>query len=99
VRTFEDPLVVEVAPGEEFEIVLEGNFTSGYMWQLDGGAGAAELISDEMQPGGVAPGSSGTQHFKFKAPPEAGEVTLRFVYRRPWEDSIVDQRRVQLRAR
>jgi predicted secreted protein len=89
--------MIDVGDGETFEIVLEGNFTTGYRWELDRGDDALPLISEEIEAGGDASGSAGTQHFKMMARSK-GSYSLRFLYRRPWEDSILTEREVIVRV-
>ena len=95
-HSFRDPTEVVVEAGQAFEIVLEGNFTTGYRWELQQQEGIS-LISEEMRPGGTAPGSAGTQHFQFKAV-SRGSYSLEFSYRRPWEDARADERRIVLQV-
>jgi len=97
VKSFQEPTEVVVAAGERFEIVLEGNFTTGYRWELDQGDDALRPVSEELRPGGDAPGSAGTQHFEVDAGPK-GSYSLRFVYRRPWEGSAQRRRKVTVRV-
>jgi predicted secreted protein len=95
VRSFRDPTEIVVEAGETFEIVLEGNFTTGYRWELQKLVDAIALESDEMRAGGDAPGSRGTQHFKLAAKSD-GRYLLEFAYRRPWEDTNLDERRIDV---
>jgi predicted secreted protein len=97
VRSFRDPTEIVVEAGETFEIVLEGNFTTGYRWELQQGLDGVSLISDEMRAGGDAPGSAGTQHFKLAVESD-GRYSLVFAYRRPWEDSNLDERRIDVQV-
>jgi predicted secreted protein len=96
VRSFRDPTEIVVEAGEAFEIVLEGNFTTGYRWELRQQSGIS-LISEEMRPGGDAPGSAGTQHFRLEAE-SGGRHSLAFAYRRPWEDANLEERRIDVRV-
>jgi inhibitor of cysteine peptidase len=97
VHSFRDPTEVVVEAGETFEIVLEGNFTTGYRWELQQQDGIS-LISEEMRSGGDAPGSAGTQHFRLEAG-SVGRHSLAFVYRRPWEDTNIEERRIDVLVR
>jgi predicted secreted protein len=97
VRSFRDQTEVVVEVGEVFEIVLAGNFTTGYRWDLTQRPDAISLISDEMRAGGEAPGSAGTQHLQFKAE-SGGRYSLEFSYRRPWEDASADERRIDVQV-
>jgi predicted secreted protein len=96
VRSFTDPsTTIDLGTGETIEIVLEGNFTTGYKWELVPAEADVELVAETMRPSGDAPGSGGTQHFTLQAR-SSGSHSLRFVYRRPWEDAILDERDIQL---
>ena len=94
-KSFTEPTSVVVDSGETFEVVLGGNFTTGFRWELDRVDDVISLISEEMRAGGDAPGSAGTQHFQLAARSK-GSYSLRFVYRRPWEDSIQDERDIDV---
>ncbi len=98
VQSFRDPTEIVVEAGETFEIVLEGNFTTGYRWELQQQLDAISLISDETRAGGGAPGSPGTQHFKLVAE-SGGRYSLAFAYRRPWEDTNLEERRIDVQVR
>jgi predicted secreted protein len=97
VRSFRDQTEIAVEVGEVFEIVLGGNFTTGYRWDLTERPDEISLISDEMRAGGVAPGSAGTQHFRLAAE-SGGRFSLEFSYRRPWEDASADERRIEVQV-
>ena len=92
-----DQTEIAVAVGEVFEIVLGGNFTTGYRWVLSLRPDGISLVSDEMRAGGEAPGSAGTQHFQFKAE-SRGSYSLAFSYRRSWEDAGSDERRIDVQV-
>jgi predicted secreted protein len=97
VRSFRDQTEIAVDVGEVFEIVLGGNFTTGYRWEVTQSPDAISLVSDEMRAGGEAPGAAGTQHFQFKAT-SGGRFSLEFSYRRPWEDAGADERRIDVQV-
>ena len=96
-RSFRDQTEIAVGVGEVFEIVLGGNFTTGYRWDLTQRPDGISLVSDEMRAGGEAPGSAGTQHFQFKAV-SRGSYSLEFSYRRPWENASADERRINVQV-
>lgn len=96
-RSFRDQTEIAVDVGEVFEIVLEGNFTTGYRWEVTQSPDAISLVSDEMRAGGDAPGAAGTQHFQFKTI-SGGCFSLEFSYRRPWEDAGADERRIDVQV-
>lgn len=94
-RSFRDQSEIAVDVGEVFEIVLEGNFTTGYRWELTERPKAISALSDEMRAGGEALGAAGTQHFQLTAE-SGGRYTIQFSYRRPWEDAGADHRRIDV---
>ena len=82
--------VVSVSKGDNFEVVLSGNPTTGYQWQI------AETDESLLSSSGSlytqdsnAIGSGGTYRFQFKAI-ATGDVHLRLVYKRSWETAIAE---------
>ncbi len=79
---------IELTLGDELEVVLDGNPTTGYQWQvamldmeiLDWRGGPIYTAST---PGLV--GSRGSFSFRFRAL-KRGRVALKLVYRRPGEE-------------
>jgi predicted secreted protein len=73
--------------GQQFEVVLEGNASTGFVWQaqdLDAAyltqVGEPKFSSDNPD----LVGSAGKQTLTFRAL-KAGTTTLTLVYHRPWE--------------
>ena len=81
----DDGTSIVLEPGESFSVVLPGNATTGYSWQVEG-IDAANLSAAE--PVYVSDseliGAGGIYTFTFTAA-AAGETELRLVYLRPWE--------------
>ena len=77
---------VTVNAGEIFVIILEGNPTTGYTWELDAiDATILQQIGEaEFTPESNAIGSGGKFTFHFKAI-SAGQSFLKLVYHRSWE--------------
>jgi inhibitor of cysteine peptidase len=77
---------VDVAAGEAFDIVLEGNPTTGYQWAADSADPAVveSLSEPEFQPSGAALGAGGKYVFRFRAV-APGRVQLRLRYFRSFE--------------
>jgi len=78
---------VSLKAGQQFVVVLEGNASTGFVWQakdLDTAflqqLGEPKFASDNPD----LVGSGGKQTITFKAL-KAGTVTLTLVYLRPWE--------------
>jgi len=90
-----EPLIIEerLTPhGEEFEVHLQGNPTTGYAWQV------AELDEQkvvkiaeeyvESRPGDQQiVGAGGAYIFRFRASAQ-GRTRIVMVYRRPWEKDV-----------
>ncbi len=80
---------ITVAPGQTFQVRLEGNPTTGYIWMPDETAMTiqVEMVGDaEFMADSKATGSGGMMILNFKAG-ESGQGVLRLVYRRPWESN------------
>lgn len=77
---------VEVAKGGMLEVVLEGNPTTGYTWEV--GTIDDKVLKLEGEPGfkadSNAVGAGGVMTLKFKAE-GAGKTDLKLVYHQPWE--------------
>lgn len=80
-----DGQTVELRVGQQLEVRLAENRTTGFRWQLlnDGKPVCALVSSSFESPAGV-PGAGGTAHWLFQAA-EAGAGTIELAYRRPWE--------------
>jgi inhibitor of cysteine peptidase len=81
----DDGTSIVLEPGESFSVVLPGNATTGYSWQVEGidaailSAAEPVYVSDSE-----LVGAGGVYTFTFTAA-GAGETELRLVYLRPWE--------------
>jgi len=81
----DDGTSIVLEPGESFSVVLPGNATTGYSWQVEGidaailSAAEPVYVSDSE-----LVGTGGVYTFTFTAA-AAGETELRLVYLRPWE--------------
>jgi inhibitor of cysteine peptidase len=81
----DDGTAIVLEPGESFSVVLPGNATTGYSWQVEGidaailSAAEPVYVSDSE-----LVGAGGVYTFTFTAA-AAGETELRLVYHRPWE--------------
>ena len=91
---------VEVGAGEEFEVRLESNPSTGYAWQVSETTdpaivtltSATYVEGDATDPERV--GASGTEVFVFRAGTEGAGV-LRLEYARSFDDPIVPERVVE----
>lgn len=79
----------EIEAGEVFEVVLEGNPTTGYSWEAQD-LGTSLLVQQgetEFKADSSAVGSGGRETLRFKAL-AAGTTTLKLVYHRSWEKDV-----------
>ncbi len=77
---------IELRPGETIQVVLEGNPTTGYTWEVSPESDApVEAVGDwEFQPSSRALGAGGQLRLTLKAG-RGGQGLLRLVYHRPFE--------------
>jgi inhibitor of cysteine peptidase len=83
--------VVQAKVGQEFEVKLEANHTTGYRWDLvkPVDTNAVKLVSESYSSkvkGRV--GAGGEETWRFKAL-KAGETPIGFKHVRPWETNAV----------
>jgi inhibitor of cysteine peptidase len=83
---------VELDPGQILVVTLESNPSTGYRWEV---AENNEFILEQLGEAEFKPsdtgdpplvGAGGWEIFRFK-PVGAGQMILKLVYRRPWEDT------------
>lgn len=80
------PLEIEMTGtvGAPFNVVLEGNPSTGYLWEVEHNPAAVKLIKDEYVADAAAEGTvggGGKYRFTFE-PQRAGETTMIFRYQR-----------------
>jgi inhibitor of cysteine peptidase len=78
--------------GQEFEIRLQGNPTTGYGWQVtEIDAQKVQMLAEDYvehkQGDQPIAGAGGTYIFRFKALTE-GQAHIEIVYQRPWEKDV-----------
>ncbi len=80
----------QLQKGQTLVVTLEGNPTTGYSWE------AAEPLDEQVLRQAGEPefkaesdlvGAGGVQVLRFEAV-TAGQITLKLVYRRPWEEGV-----------
>ena len=77
--------------GKQFDIVLDGNPTTGYMWEASFDSTVLNLITSDFEPNKPQmTGSGGQQHFIFQAI-KAGSTEITLIYKRPWEQQFAEQ--------
>jgi len=98
VKAYTDPgQTIGISVNQEFIILiaLESNPTTGYSWQASYDETMLELVENTYEPGEYAQqgavGAGGTELFRFRAL-ESGESEITMVYKRPWEEEVLDQK-------
>ncbi len=89
---------VALGSGEQFEIHLESNPSTGYSWEVSAMTSPGIVALDArtyVEPGSEVVGAAGTDVFVFTAASEGAGV-LRLEYVRAFEDPIVPERVVEL---
>ena len=81
---------VQLRPGQEMDVVLFENGTTGYQWQIVPVSGGVleEAAKPDFKPSSGLIGAGGKKTFHFKAT-SPGRTILRLVYRRPWEANVL----------
>jgi inhibitor of cysteine peptidase len=85
----DDGSTVELRVGEGMEVVLDGNPTTGFLWEaedLDTSV-LKQLGEPDFQPDTALLGSGGKFTFRFEAV-ASGQTLLQLVYHRPWETDV-----------
>jgi len=96
IKTYTDPeQTINISVNQEFIIALDSNPTTGFTWHRSHDATILELIEKTYEPSEEAEqgliGAGGTEYFRFKAL-KAGKTEITMVYKRPWEEEIIDQK-------
>jgi inhibitor of cysteine peptidase len=82
---------IELAAGDEIDVVLVGNPTTGYEWQLEKtDESVLALIDSAYTADSDRIGSGGEYRFRFRAA-AAGEAEVSLVYKRPWESGVKER--------
>lgn len=94
VKTYDDAgQAIEIGVGQQFVIALGSNPTTGYSWQESYDEAMLTLVEkkyDEEAEEDLV-GAGGIEYFRFKALKEGG-TTITLVYKRAWEEEVVDQK-------
>jgi len=80
---------VQLRAGDTLEVVLEGNPTTGYQWEVGGGDPAVirQVGEAQFQPDTSAIGSPGKITLRFTAV-AAGQTALKLIYHRSFEPNV-----------
>ena len=89
---------VNIREGGTLEIALEGNYTTGYMWQAapDSGTLLAQQGEGQFKPASSALGSGGIITLRFKAV-QHGEAQFKLIYHRTFEPNVPPLRTFEIR--
>ena len=91
---------IELQSGQQFEIRLPENPTTGFRWNLVSNGEPACIALDNAyeSPDVPAHGQEGTHYWRFEAA-QAGEGIIELVYQRSWEHGRNPVRRFILNVR
>lgn len=80
---------VELRTGDQLEIILDGNPTTGYTWEQTEGDGAVVKLAGEPSytSESTLVGAGGTYVFRFAAA-APGQTTLTLIYHRSFEPDV-----------
>lgn len=88
--------IIQARVGEEFQLSLPANPTTGYNWKADYDSALLKLNSSEyIVPPSRALGARGSSIYLF-TPLSPGRTTIYFVYKRSWENIVADERAFQV---
>jgi len=86
----DDGREMELKKGQTLVVTLEGNPTTGYSWEVADPLDEQVLRQvgeAEFKAESEALGAGGVQILRFEAV-NAGQITLKLVYHRPWEKDV-----------
>ena len=87
---------IKVKVGTVINISLEGNPTTGYLWEVTSkNAPVLTLVKQEFKPGSKLIGAGGTTTFQYRAD-KKGNTKVTVVYHRPWEKNKAPIKTFQL---
>ena len=88
---------IEMKVGSCLNVVLEGNPTTGYTWEITSKDSPVlkKVKAPEFKPQSKLIGSGGKFTFQFKAA-RSGKAALKLVYHRSWEKKVPSERTFQL---
>ncbi len=80
---------VELNTGDTLAVELEGNPTTGYVWEVEAVDSAVlkQTGESEFKPESDSTGAGGVEILRFEAV-ASGQTALKLVYHRPWEEDV-----------
>ncbi len=97
VATYSDAgQAIDTGVNQEFVIALGSNPSTGYSWQASYDETMLELVGGQSiyKPGEEAEGmvgAGGVEYFRFKAL-KTGRTEVTLVYKRAWEEEVLEQK-------
>lgn len=89
--------VILARVNQPFNIALDSIPTAGYVWTLNYDSHFLKLNDEKYQTSShETVGSAGRQIFSF-TPLQAGELDAIAIFKRPWEDRVVEERTFRIR--
>ena len=89
--------VILARVNQPFDIALDSIPTAGYVWTLNYDSHFLKLSDEKYQcDSREVIGNAGRQIFSF-TPLQAGEVDAVAIFKRPWEDRVVEERTFRIR--
>ena len=83
---------VTITRNEVFQIELPAMASAGYLWSVEVTQGAGRLLTERtVAPKTMSVGGPISQVFSFVAE-KKGDIAIRAVYQRPWEDKATDNK-------
>jgi len=92
------PLHLQATRGRPLAIELEAMPGAGSVWQLPPAPPGCTLVEAAATPAGAGTGGPALQRFVLTAA-DAGQLTLHFERRRPWETQVHARQTVQVDVR
>jgi inhibitor of cysteine peptidase len=93
--TYSDPSkTIEAGNGQQFTVVLDGNYTTGYIWEASFDQASLKLVSQDYKANESKQGMLGVPgkaSFVFQALKQ-GSSKITFTYKRPSEINPGDQK-------
>jgi len=86
--------LIRASVGEPFTVSLPSNPSTGYTWTIDYDYAllrAEEANFEQTPTQSIRVGAGGSSAFVF-TPIGPGKTTIRFVYKRPWENIVAETR-------
>ncbi|MBC7233843.1 MAG: protease inhibitor I42 family protein [Chloroflexi bacterium] len=80
--------MIELRVGEQIDLVLDANPSTGYTWEVAGEVGVVKQVGEpQFKADSQALGAGGKMTIRFEAV-APGKEWLRLVYRRSWEEGV-----------